>query len=107
MFRKLKLLLLAAFVAAPLGAQEIPPNYAEEEYQGVVRKVSIEDSKLVVSGWIFDVPADAPVTIRGTHGALSMLQEGMQVSVIYRMAEKTRVVLSIDQLPDNHEIPEF
>ena len=82
-------------------------EYAEEEHQGVVRSVSVAENMLVVSGWGFAVPADVPVTIRGSHGALSMLATGMQVSVIYRMVDGERFALSIDQLPDNQEVPAF
>jgi hypothetical protein len=101
-----------AVAAPPLQAEEEEEGrgnteYAEQEYQGVIRKVSVEDNALEVSGWYFDVPADVPVSIRGGPGALSMLAEGMQVIVLYRVVGDARVALAIDQLPDNQEMPEF
>lgn len=107
------ILLWACFagVSASAQAEEFEEGgnteYAEQEYQGVIRKVSLESNAIEVSGWYFEVPVDVPVTVRGGPGALSLLAEGMQVIVLYRLVDDVRVALAIDQLPDNQEMPEF
>ncbi len=113
MFRKL--LALAAFAlsfsnvgtaseAEVVTEADLQKDYAEETYQGIVREVDLEASTITVSGWLFKVPMDTPVTVRGSHGALSMLAEGMQVDVSFRQKAEDRLALAIDQLPDNQEV---
>ena len=111
-------LLVSVIFASSLSqvwAEEAPPEtdlppaletdeFAAEELRGLVQQIDVASNTLEVSGWQFEVPLDVPVTVRGGPAALSMLEDGMQVYVVYRTEGEARIALSVDQLPDNEEL---
>lgn len=76
-------------------------------HQGTIDGIDLETNSVIISGMRFEVPLDAPVTIRGGAGAFTLLQEGMKAQVVYYEYPDTRVAISLDQLPDNLEIQQF
>jgi hypothetical protein len=92
-------------VSIPIAADET--EGAVFAHKGTIDVIDFETSRLVVSGYEFQVPLDTPVSIRGGTGAFSLLQQGMKTEVVYREFPDGRIALQIDQLPDNVEIQQF
>ncbi|MCP5178476.1 MAG: hypothetical protein H6993_10920 [Pseudomonadales bacterium] len=78
-----------------------------ETHSGVLRSIDLDQHVLVIGGWSFYVPLDAPVTVRGAGSALSLLAVGMKVEVTYQELPEGRKAIAIDQLPDNQTLEEF
>jgi len=75
--------------------------------RGIIRQLDFEKNTMVVGGMEFSVPLETPVTLRGGAGAFTMLEVGMKAEVVYKQFPDERVAMTVDQLPDNTEIPEF
>jgi len=94
--------LLAAEPASGGGAAaEIRSDVAVLMHRGTIDVLDLEENRLLVSGMSFEVPLETTVNIRGTTGAFSLLQEGMQAEVTYYEYPDRRVAIDITQLPDN------
>lgn len=92
---------------APWAAERPGQSAPVFTHQGVIDLIDPEKQQLVISGMRFEVPLDAPVTIRGGPGAFSLLQAGMKAQVVYYEYPDAQVAITLDQLPDNTELPQF
>ena len=105
MKRKLIGILLLGATSLCAFAAESEPMVVSD--RGIIRQLDFENNTMVVGGMEFVVPLDTPVTLRGTAGAFTLLVVGMKAEVVYKQFPTERVVLTVDQLPDNTEIEEF
>jgi len=79
-----------------------------EVAEGVVRSLNYETNIAVIDGYSYYVMADAPVEIRGTYGAFTMLEKGMKVSFsFYRISKSRREIVKLVQLSDNRRMDEY
>lgn len=87
-------------------AQSLDPALAPvKEMEGTIQKLEFVDNAMVFDGILYHMGPDLVVQIRGTHGAFTMLQEGMKARIAYRVvSESRREVFEIEQLPDNYAI---
>ena len=78
-----------------------------EVAEGVVRSLNYANNTAVIDGSSYYVMADAPVEIRGTYGAFTMLEKGMKVSFsFYRIGDSRREIVKLVQLSDNRRMDE-
>ncbi len=72
---------------------------------GVIQKIDLADSTLIIEGTLYQVSMTAAVEIRGSYGAFSMLQTGMQIEYTYEVHSDTdRTIVEIKQIPDNFTV---
>jgi hypothetical protein len=65
----------------------IAGSYAEATRAGVIEKLEIESSSIIIGGLRYEVPLDARIEIHGTYGAFTMLEEGMNAVFTYRIID--------------------
>lgn len=109
-FRWLRSVMLLAALgigwSAPATA-EAPGRYALSDSAGLVQEVSVADNSLVIDGVRYRMAPDGKVEIRGSYGALSMLQAGMRVYFEFlRVSPQERRIVLLQELPDNVELEE-
>ena len=72
---------------------------------GIVRHIDLAASTVIVEGTRYQVAPDAEVELRGSYGAFSMLEVGMQIEYTYEVHSETeRIIVEIKQIPDNFTI---
>ena len=96
-----------------LAVDEADLNFAE----GIIQEVSLAESKVTITGIIYDVEPHANVQVRGVVSSMAALEAGMKVSYTYVVMEgldaeiaavaESSVISEIAQLPDNHVLEEF
>lgn len=92
----------------PAAAQTADPALAPETtMEGTIQKLEFEDSAIIFEGIRFHAAPDLVVEIRGSHGAFTMLKEGMKARITYRVVSPSfRQAVRIEQLPDNYTLEE-
>ena len=100
------LLAAAALLAGGAGAQSLDPALAPvKEMEGTIQKLEFAENAMILDGIRYHMGPDLVVEIRGTHGAFTMLQEGMKARIAYRVvSDSRREVYEIEQLPDNYDV---
>lgn len=74
----------------------------EKEMQGTIEALDFGANTMIFEGVRFRMAPDLTVEIRGSHGAFTMLQEGMKAVVTYRvLSASDREAVRIEQVPDN------
>jgi len=105
--RLLKILIIGSWTMAVISLHAQYPTLELEEAEGIVRGLNYESSVAVIDGYSYFVRADAPVEIRGTYGAFTMLEQGMKVSFsFYRISDSRREIVKLVQLSDNRKMDE-
>lgn len=75
--------------------------------EGVVQKIDIVNSSIIISGFEFVIAQGAPVQIAGSTSSIAGLLPGMKVSYFAEpIAQAQDRILAIEQLPDNFPILE-
>ena len=101
------LITLLATLAAFTGGQAQAGQVDEFESTGVVHRLLLDRTEVVISGLRYRVSADARVEIRGSFGAFGLLRADMKVHFRYRRYQSGRLeIFEIEQLPHNSWIEE-
>lgn len=97
------LVVLVGLMGPALGWSQFP----ESERTGVIQKVELDSSSLIISGTRYRVALDAHVEIDGTYGAYSMLSPGTKVRFICQVISgEEREIVEIQTLPSSTVIEE-
>ena len=93
------LVVVSGFSAA---ASSLSITAPEKEMEGTIQQLDFGANTMIFEGFRFRMAPELKVEIRGTHGAFTMLREGMKALVTYRvLSASEREVTRIEQLPDN------
>jgi len=72
---------------------------------GIIQKIDLADSTMIVEGMLYRVAIDVHVEINGSYGAFSMLETGMQIEYTYEVHSDTeRTIVEIQQIPASFSI---
>ena len=100
MFRKI-LISMTVMVMCTAQAFAAEYNAPMVDRAGVIQEVNIGDQEIIISGHRYSVSQTVNVTIAGSYGAFTLLQEGMRVRYTYhRFDDGTRRIIQIDELSD-------
>ncbi len=101
-----KLLFLMLLVTSSLaGAASTLAIAPEKEMEGTIQELDFGANTMIFQGLSFRMAPELTVEIRGSHGAFTMLQEGMKAHVTYRvLSASEREAVRIEQLPDNYSL---
>ena len=85
--------------------------------EGVVQEVLISDSKVLITGILYEVVPHANVEVRGSSSSIAALRPGMKVRFVYEVIEgfdaeiasrdESSVISELEQLPDSYLLEEF
>lgn len=85
--------------------------------EGVVQEVLIGDSKVLITGILYEVEPHADVEVRGSSSSIAALRPGMKVRFVYEVIEgfdaeiasrdESSVISELEQLPDSYLLEEF
>jgi len=93
------LILLCGGSFAAAGLAELAPV---DEMEGTIEEIDFGAGTIIFEGVRFHMAPDLSVEIRGSHGAFTMLEEGMKAVVTFRVVSASeRHAIHIEQLPDN------
>lgn len=93
------LLAVSGFAAAASSPSALAP---EKEMQGTIEQLDFGANTMIFEGIRFRMAPELTVEIRGSHGAFTLLREGMKAVVVYRvLSASDREAVRIEQLPDN------
>lgn len=96
------LILFSSLVLAASGGFELAP---EKEMDGTIQSLDYGANTMIFEGVRFHMAPGLTVEIRGSYGAFTMLEEGMNATVTYRVvSESERYATEIVQLPDNFRL---
>ena len=97
---------------AAIAAEGPTKVYARTQY-GIIRSVDMANHIAIISGYKYEFGAlqdgwMAEVKMAGSdYGSFELLKPGMKVKVVYGEFGFTRVVLRLQQLPDDTFIQEY
>lgn len=95
---RLMIFFLAASLITTLAAAQAV--YPEKEGIGYIESIDLETSTLIVNGLRFRVATYAKVTIDGTFGAFTLLQEGMLIHYDFQQISPTeREIYELETRP--------
>lgn len=96
------LLMVSGFAT---GASTLSIAAPEKQMEGTVQELDFGANTMIFEGIRFRMAPELTVEIRGSHGAFTMLQEGMKAAVTYRvLSASDREAVRIEQLPDNYRL---
>ena len=77
----------------------------EKVMEGNIEQLDFGANTMIFEGVRFKMAPELTVEIRGSHGAFTLLQEGMKAVVTYRvLSASEREAIRIEQLPDNQRL---
>jgi hypothetical protein len=88
------------FLAALLTMTAAQAAYPEKEGIGYIESIDLDTSTLIVNGLRFRVATDAEVSIDGSFGAFTMLQEGMLIRYdFWQISPTEREIFQMETRP--------
>jgi hypothetical protein len=106
MITRIPVSLRASLVAACLFAAAAWAEPPIVEAEGQIHQIDYGTNELVISGVAYRMAYDADVRVRGSHGAFTMLQNGMKVAFIFKRERDLREIFELEQLPDSTVLEE-
>ena len=105
-FRKSVLgIVLLAVSGIAAAASTLSITAPEKDMEGTIQELDFGANTMIFEGVRFRMAPELTVEIRGSHGAFTMLREGMKALVTYRVISASeREAVHIEQLPDNQRL---